>query len=213
MNLGSSYQSSWNETVKEFNPTSTTRIPPPRDLEPVDLLKVQDGICCNHCNYCCLKLNTFTNHWNFEHKDLPVTTGDRFHKGKVQTFFHPINRHYFEVKLPSSHSRNPFEIFLNKVIPTFQNLEVIIPTNAREIPPLLTQTQWHVHLSTYITNKPLRTKLIMLVTPPPLPQHTLGKLIIHYLNTICTFAKSTSMIVCCLLMECPRLDPIVFYNK
>ena len=87
---------------------------------------------------------------------------------------------------------------------TFKDFEVSIPTNAREIPPLLTQTQWHVYLDRYLQDKPLRNKLIMMITPTPLPQYTLGKLIIQYLHMVRSFAKNTSLIIHCLLMECPR---------
>src|SRR5215510_11033123 len=114
MKLGASYQSAWTDTVKEFSPTSSTTISPPGDFSPVDLIGIHDGICCNFCNYCCLKPSTFGDHWNATHKDLDVSTKECYHPGSVQTFLYPVHHCYFEVKVPMNYFNDSFEVFMAK---------------------------------------------------------------------------------------------------
>src|SRR5271170_6204161 len=62
---------SWSSTVKTFNPKMNFKnIKGPSDKVPVPILKLEQGVCCNFCDYCCPKKSTFRNHWNEKHQDL-----------------------------------------------------------------------------------------------------------------------------------------------
>jgi hypothetical protein len=197
-------QEAYDKTVDQLKPSTHHCFPPPPGKVAVELLNYCSGVCCNFCSFCCPLPNSFANHWSKEHRDMTVSPSDRSHIGTLQTFFFPTHRRYFEIIPPPKPAKSLYEIYLQTVVPTFKDFEVSIPTNEREIPPLLTQTQWHTHLADYVKNKSLCTKLVSLTSPPAIQHSILGKLVMLYLNNIRAMGKQSPMIVRCLLMECPR---------
>ncbi|KAG6875527.1 hypothetical protein C0992_003478, partial [Termitomyces sp. T32_za158] len=139
----------------------------PIDDSPVPGLKVfDDGYLCTKCNYCAMTESSFTKHWNEHHKTLLAAFNSRYTRGPVQTFFRPIPTRFFRINLhPTTAPPNVFEIFLAKEAQSTPST-VHIPDNAREIPPLLTCTQWHLHVKPYLSDRSKRESLHSIVKPP-----------------------------------------------
>ena len=179
---------------------------------PVEILsQVTNGFCCNSCSYCAREKKTFMNHCYAKHgkeKQLPLDR--RYHLGTVQTFFQPVGVQYFEVTpgLATLPKEDPFAIYIRDVVPQYKAFPATLPTNAREVPPLLQATQWHTHLQEYSTDHRKRAALRSLITLPSRSTSTginsLGSVVFQYLKDIRRLANRTTFAMRCLLMECPR---------
>lgn len=198
-------QKEWQAFVKEWNITTNTNILP-LDKKPVELLKVYaDAYCCNLCTYCARTASTFNKHWSTHHKEFTATTEARFHHGSVQTFYSPVNTRYFEIDPSLLHApADAFAVYLSKEVPNYPPFAVNIPKASREIPPLLAQTQWHVHLEDHIKAKQQRLALLDLVRPPSISKSPMFKLAWNYMNAVSSLARKSSMRIRCLLKEYPR---------
>jgi hypothetical protein len=181
---------------------------------PVELLRIHpNAYCCNKCTYCALSSDTLHGHWNKEHKHPFTPVSDRFHIGHVQTFFNPVPKVFFQVNPPPPSSKSIFDIFLAKELPTYPLPSVSIPTQAREIPPLLTSTLWHIHLSDYLPTKSLRQQLRSLIAPSHLSKSTLWILTWKYMLLTREFAQKSSMRAVILLNECPQYVSLYLSNN
>jgi Orsellinic acid/F9775 biosynthesis cluster protein D len=195
----------WNHTITEWNITSNPSIPCPKDRKPVELLKLHsDAICCNHCEYACLSMTTFSKHWSTNHKTSNLDRAERFHEGWVQTFYSHAPCVYFEVNVPIPNSTPLFDVYMRKEIPNYSPFDVIIPSAPREIPPLLYNTRWHEHLAEYLTDKPKRRLMFSLAHPSKFTKDPLWKLVWDYMNIVVDVSKESSMRVRCILTEYPR---------
>jgi len=186
--------------------TSETNILVPDNIAPIKFLKLTNrGISCTACKYCCIADRTFSDHWNQNHAPSPTPILDRFTIVPVQTIYYPFNCRYFKVNV--GNTQNPvqaFDVFLTKEIPTYPPFSLIIPNNPREIPPLLFQTQWHVHLEQFIKDKKQRLLLLTMVNPGQVAKSVLWKLVWNYLIAVRDVAKNISFSNRCLLEEYPR---------
>jgi hypothetical protein len=199
----------FNKLTTQIHFSTNTHLIPPVNHQPVPYLKLTPSdYCCNLCSYCCLTKRTFAEHWNSHHQSLSssILPKDHSHSGIVQTFYHPIAVSYFEVYPPSPppSSTSLFDLFLRDVMPSYPPFSFNIPENSREIPPLLTQTQWHTHLKPYLSTKQSRLHLYQLAHSANITKTNLWKLTWNYSNTVSQFASTTSMRIRCLLMEYPR---------
>jgi hypothetical protein len=182
-------------------------------VEPIEGLRYTiDGHCCNECNYCVPAYRSFTKHWNQDHPDHDMVTGDdRFHKGAVQSFYtyHP---RYFEVHpIAPAPLQDPFSTFLRynaARIKKTMTETLPLPVDGSEVQPLLQITNWDIHLKPWLTD---RTKLQDLLKLRSLPYTTdtsyLGHLrsIVHkYMAAVCDVATGTPVIVRQMLKTFPR---------
>jgi hypothetical protein len=134
--------------------------------------------------------------------DLPVE--DRYHRGHVQTFYAPFYCSYFKVDIPIPNSTPIFDIYMKDEASSYPQFNVTIPAAPREIPPLLYQTQWHIHLADHLTDKAKRRTLSTLVTPKDYTKNALWKLVWNYVAAVSAVAQQTTMRIRCLLKEYPR---------
>jgi hypothetical protein len=179
---------------------------------PVEILKqISNGFCCNYCSYCAPEKKSFSNHWYQKHsKTEQALVDQRFHIGTLQTFFHPVGVQYFEVNPELAHlsDDDAFAIYLRDIVPQYKPFPATLPTHAREVPPLLQVTQWHIHLAEYSTDHQKWMALRSLITLPSwstsIGINSLGPLIFQYLKDIRQLANRTTLSMRCLLMECPR---------
>jgi hypothetical protein len=179
---------------------------------PVELLKqVQDGRCCNFCDYCVPSLKGIQNHWSLVHsKTLDVVFTDRHHCSTIQSIFTPVGDHYFEVNpsLAGLPSDDLFAIYMRDEVPKMPEFPATAPEDSRDVNPLLRSMQWHVHLANYTKDRRTRDAIRSLVVLPGNPAKTgigsLGRVALDYLKDIRNKANSSSLSMRCLLMECPR---------
>ena len=197
---------SWQNTVLDWNVTSSTSIPAPHNRQPVELLKIHPkAFCCNQCTYAALSPLTFSKHWSMTHRSqIHIASADRYHHGYVQTFFPHISCQYFEVDPPTPTTSLLFDVYKKKEVPTYPSFNLTIPSAPREIPPLLYQTRWHEHLADYIKEPAKRRILMPLAHPKQYTKCPLWKLVWNYIAAIADIAKHSSMRVRCLLTEYPR---------
>lgn len=194
----------WDQTVAEWNVTTSTSIPPPQNHKPVELLNIHpDAHCCNVCNYAALSLATFSKHWGNSHKSDSRSPKERHHMGYVQTFYSHAPCSYFEVDLPVPNSTPLFDVYM-KEVPSYATFDITIPSAPREIPPLLYATRWHEHLAEHITDKGKRRSLRSLAHPTKYTGCPLWKLVWNYLGAVANVAKDSNLRVRCLLTEYPR---------
>ena len=196
----------WDNLVKDWNVTSDTFILPPKDQQPVELLKIHpDAYCCNECNYGALTSRSFANHWTDRHQSSShLSPEERYHRGHVQTFYQHVHCRYFQVNPPIPNSTPLFDVYMKAEVPSYESFDVTIPSAPREIPPLLYQTRWHEHLEMHIKDRSKRRTLMTLGHPTRHTKSPLWKLVWYYLTAVAQLAKSSSMRIRCLLQEYPR---------
>jgi hypothetical protein len=205
INIKSVDKEAWNKMLSDWDVTTSTKIPPPMDRQAVELLRIHpDAYCCNFCNHCVLTSKSFSNHWSSAHAALGYPVNERFHRGYVQTFYTPVHISYFEIDPPEVQTTTPgiFNIYL-KELPAHSPFPVLIPKNAREIPPLLFQTQWHDHLEGYLKDKKKRLSLLTLVNPVQIAKTPLWKLVWNYSMAVSQLGKGSSMRIRCMLSDYP----------
>jgi hypothetical protein len=184
---------------------------------PVELLKqVSDGHCCNQCGYCVPSQKAMDNHWSRIHKkDRSVSRQHRYHLGTIQTFFHPVAEHYFEVNpiLSGQPKDSAFAIYMRDEVPKIPAFPATAPQDSRDVNPLLKTTEWHVHLEGHIKDRRTRETLRSLVQLPSSHAATglssLGRICHQYLVLMHDKCMASSFAMRCMLMECPRWVIIV----
>jgi hypothetical protein len=179
---------------------------------PVELLThYPDGFCCNLCSYCAPNKSTMDNHWYKYHVEEEASGPDRYHRGTLQTFFKPVGQHYFEVNpdLSSLPTDDMFTIYTRDEVAKYAPFPASSATNVCDIPLLLQVTQWHEHVAAYISDHHQRDALRSLVKLPGRHSHVglgrLGNIIFEYLKVIRDQARSSSIDMRRLLIECPLL--------
>lgn len=194
--------------IKSHGITDDSAVPTPMARSaPVELIKVHQGYCCNLCDFCCPGSRTCDNHWSRNHRKSSMKPGKRFHRGEIQTFFDPTPKKYFEVLtcLRKVTIGSPFDIYIKDELPKQQAFQPTMPIKDREIPPFLQVTQWHTHLTEYLTNDTRRKALRDIVRLPKGLQHnTLHAVVIKYMQTVSKMASELAYSLRCLLIECPR---------
>jgi hypothetical protein len=175
---------------------------------PVELIAVvENGFCCEICDYCCPTQRTFNNHWSKEHKNAQLKSKNRYHQSDIQTFFDPVPLKYFEVSscLKNVPVGSPYDLYIRNELPKRQAFTPSIPVKDREVPPLLQVTQWHNHLAGYITNDVRRAAIRDLVKlPKGLQQSGLHNVVLRYMDWVSKKASELPYQLRCLLIECPR---------
>jgi Orsellinic acid/F9775 biosynthesis cluster protein D len=193
-------------------PDTTITVPLPLNAPVEGLTIVEEGHCCDMCNYCVPTFVTFRMHWSHAHPQDKTPAANSFHLGSIQTFFNPIGQCWFEVQRTIDLS-DPFSLYLRHQVPKYKTATAVTippPTHEREIPPLLQVTGWHLHLADYITSKPKIRELLELVQPPSVHDSNLAGLgqlrglVWEYMVDVRTKAHNSTIGTRCLLMECPR---------
>lgn len=184
---------------------------PPPGGPPVECLPVvQEGHCCNQCNYCVPALTSFRNHWSSAHKDDLTPANESFHLGVIQTFFKSRRQSWFEVipsLVPSPPSVDLFEVYMQQQVPKFKETLVNEPIHVREIPPFLQVTGWHLHLEKHLKTRQGIKNIRSLVYLPTLRDNEtsyLHNLVLAYMKDIRHKNQNSSLAVRSILMECPR---------
>ncbi|KIJ32753.1 hypothetical protein M422DRAFT_52712 [Sphaerobolus stellatus SS14] len=192
----------------------------PKHLPPVSQksnafpgLKVEEGVCCNSCNYCVTTMSgsliVIRRHWASAHHDAHFTANS-YHKGSVQNFF-PSNKRYFEVTPSSSVSsqNSPYELYLNQIASQFSPIPNY-PHSINEIPLLLQKTGWHIYLKD-VTPFPDKVQEIMILLT--LPQRRgegweaqVKHCIMKYMTYIHNNATNSPSGVKALLKNCPSIQ-------
>lgn len=180
---------------------------------PVEGLSItHNGHCCQHCSYCSPKFSSFKKHWGQKHPDIKIPAREAFQLGDIQTFFSPSPQRWFRVNpsLSCQPLTDPFAIYLNKHLPVLSHTSIIASaTHAREIPPLLQVTNWHIHLQEYTADKNRLDGLRKLMSLPSLRNSppllvNLKESVFQYMVIIRDNAKQSAIGIKRLLMECPR---------
>ncbi|KAG6814914.1 hypothetical protein H0H87_006610, partial [Tephrocybe sp. NHM501043] len=203
--LNAQQKANLDAAVQFYGVTTSNRIVPTSDLA-IDGLKLYlDAYLCIACDYACLQRTSLMTHFSNHHKANSAKGESQYTRGPVQTFFNPVPLRYFRVCLPEQHDQSLFDIFMAKEEPKLIKDHSVSPQNAREIPPMLACTQWHLHLEHYLDNRDAREKLCKMFTPYPISQgNALWEMTWKYLETIRNLSNDTSMRCRILLNECPR---------
>jgi hypothetical protein len=211
--LSKAQQAEYTQCLEEFSVSTSMdiQVPLPHG-PPVECLNViEEGYCCNHCDYCIPTRRTFNNHWSgVLHQSNKSPAEDAFHRGCIQTFFHGNKQQWFEVLpgLVDISPEDPFGVYLRQQVPQFISTLNPLPVHVREIPPLLQITGWHSHLEHFIqTKKDVRGIRSLVRLPPFREKKGLGRLrdvVEKYMRDTRLKATQSALGVRCLLMECPR---------
>ena len=189
---------------------------PASPCPPIEGIKMQDGLSCNVCHYCCIGIRTMQSHFSIKHKDVVGFAKDNSKLVQVQALF--ARRPKYFVVTPSLRGLNEddlFTIYLRQCVPEIEALQILNPPiSPNEVPPLLKVTQWHEHLKDYTTDRESVRKLLELVKLPTLSQgqawmgSPLQNTIEAYLKDVQVKANNATLGIRCLLKECPR-----FFNS
>ncbi|KAG6848431.1 hypothetical protein H0H93_000226 [Arthromyces matolae] len=198
------------QSLLAFLDVDDTRIITVNSTVPIENLAiVDDAYLCVVCSYCSLSLQTLMKHFTDAHKQHHLKGESRYTRGSVQTIFKPSPIQYFRVERPpiTPESINLYDVFVSQELPRFSPLTQVLPQNAREIPPLLTCTQWHLHLAPYIETRLQRESIKSLTEPPIISDdNPLWIVTYKYLNQIRIMSDKASFRCRILLMECPRVS-------
>lgn len=213
-----SQKASLTEAVEYFRIPDHPReeVPLPRGPPIEGLAIVDDGHCCNVCNYAVPLLASFTKHWNHEHPTEPELPIGRFHIAPIQTFYHPTPQKYFEVdpSLLLANSDDPYHVFCRQLA-AMPPLPIPVPVHDRETPVLLQLMQWHTHLAAYIAEKSECLKIVELLKLPHYTANAWYSRISvsssEYIDTVSALCMDTPLAIRSILKECPRYAPFNMY--
>lgn len=144
----------------QISANHTTIFPNPNGLA-IEGIRVHDGLACTQCDYVCCTNGSADKHNQNNHNSAqtPLTPC------KAQTLFYPTPRHFFSVIIPKPtfSSMTCYDLFADQMLPTIPGLSIGEPSE-REISPLLSMTQWHIHLKDWHREPPKRKQLKSLVS-------------------------------------------------
>lgn len=195
---------------------SIPRHPHPNQA-PIQYLQIKKGYSCTKCNHCCPKEKSMQIHWSKRHKGLHriIHPTKRSRQAHIQSYF-LCNPHYFRVNqlLAKVSSRSLYALYISQYADCIEECSMAVGKPALttlEIPPILQLTQWHEHLKAYIGNPSNIHDLCSLMRPPSRKEtkttwlgDQLHTTIAQYMRAIASQAKTSTLKVRELLMECPR---------
>ena len=193
--------------------------PPPYPCPPIDGLKIQNGLVCNICDYCCPTKQGMVTHFGNEHKGIGGST-NHSESTPIQSYFAQRPKYFRVVPILRGQSKDDlFAVYLRQCAPPIEALMVLNPPlDPNEVPPLLKVTQWHEHLKVYTADREKVRKLLELTTLPTSNRGEawmgapLRTTIEGYMKDVRTKANNSSIGIKCLLKECPRsiITPFIF---
>lgn len=185
----------------------------PKYEAPIEGLPIINGFACDDCNMYTSSMPLYRRHWNKKHRNKDK--GINLETTPLQTHFKKCPK-YFPVE-PILRNTNPRSLvhqyvkqFSKEVAAGCSSALGAEPISSLEVPPLLQETRWHKHLSSFTCSSRQTKVLRQLVCLPtgrmaeddPLGD-TLQQTIVLYMRSIRKKAHMSPLDVGELLIQCP----------